>query len=86
MNSIDIWAAIDTLAALHKVSLSKLAQMGGLDATSFNPSKRITRGGNLRWPTFGTVAQVLRATGTSWREFVCLIPHNNERPHPNDPD
>ena len=36
----EIWAAIDGLAARHGMSASGLAKRAGLDATTFNKSKR----------------------------------------------
>ena len=83
MTHTDIWDAIETLALIQRTSVSKLAETSGLDPTTFNKSKR-TQNGRPRWPSFGTVARVLQATGTSWTEFVGLIPHNNEHPNPGD--
>src|ERR1700712_5326117 len=40
-----IWAAIDALAASHGMSPSGLARRAGLDATTFNKSKRSSSGG-----------------------------------------
>ena len=74
MTNDAIWAAIDCLAAIHGMSCSRLAQISGLDTTAFNKSKRYTRGGKPRWPSFGSVAKVLQATNTTWEQFVGLIP------------
>ena len=38
-----IWTAIDRLAARADLSASGLARRAGLDPTTFNKSKRITR-------------------------------------------
>ena len=40
MKHEDVWRAIDTLAAENGLSASGLAKRSGLDATTFNPSKR----------------------------------------------
>jgi len=40
-----IWTALDRLAALAGLSPSGLAKKSGLDPTTFNKSKRITRDG-----------------------------------------
>ena len=69
----DIWRAIDKLAAEHGYSASGLARRAGLDPTTFNRSKRITRGGKTRWPSTESVAKVLDATGASMAEFVSYI-------------
>jgi len=68
-----IWAAIDRLAARAGLSASGLAKRAGLDPTTFNKSKRITRQGRARWPSTESVAKSLEATGVSIDEFVGLI-------------
>jgi phage repressor protein C with HTH and peptisase S24 domain len=68
-----IWTAIDALAERHGMSPSALARRSGLDATTFNKSKRITGDGRLRWPSTESVAKMLEATGASIDEFVGLI-------------
>ena len=66
----DVWKAIDRLAREYGFSASGLARQSGLDPTTFNKSKRITREGKLRWPSTESVAKVLAATGASLAEFV----------------
>ena len=68
-----IWAAIDRLAERYGMSASGLARKSGLDATSFNRSKRTSPDGRDRWPSTESVAKVLRATGASLDEFLRLI-------------
>jgi phage repressor protein C with HTH and peptisase S24 domain len=68
-----IWAAIDRLAARSGLSASGLAKRAGLDPTTFNKSKRVTREGRERWPSTESVAKSLAATGVSLDEFVGLI-------------
>jgi phage repressor protein C with HTH and peptisase S24 domain len=68
-----IWAAIDRLAARAGLSASGLAKRAGLDPTTFNKSKRVTREGRERWPSTESVAKSLAATGASLDEFVGLI-------------
>ncbi|HKH34183.1 MAG TPA: helix-turn-helix transcriptional regulator [Beijerinckiaceae bacterium] len=68
-----IWAAIDRLAERYGMSASGLARKSGLDATSFNRSKRTSPDGRDRWPSTESVAKVLRATGASLDEFMRLI-------------
>src|SRR6201999_3084295 len=76
-----IWAAIDRLAARAGLSASGLAKRAGLDPTTFNKSKRITRQGRERWPSTESVAKSLAATGVSLDEFVGLISeHASEAP------
>jgi len=69
----DIWFAIDALARDHGLTASALARRAGLDPTTFNKSKRITREGKPRWPSTESVAKVLEATGATLAEFVAYI-------------
>lgn len=73
MRHDDIWRAIDALAAEHGLSASGLARRSGLDATAFNPSKRIGGDGRARWPSTESVAKVLGATGTGIEAFASLV-------------
>src|SRR3954447_9941076 len=68
-----IWNALDKLAARAKLSPSGLAKRAGLDATTFNKSKRITPDGRARWPSTESVAKVLEATGDSIDAFLALL-------------
>lgn len=66
-----IWQAIDRLALRHNLSPSGLARMAGLDATIFNPSKRVKSDGRPRWPSTESIAKILQATHTSpWLFFL----------------
>lgn len=69
----DIWLAIDTLAREHGLSPSGLARRAGLDPTTFNKSKRITREGKARWPSTESISKILQATGAGVDEFVGYI-------------
>lgn len=69
----NIWAAIDTLAEEHGLTASALARKAGLDPTTFNKSKRITREGKPRWPSTESVAKVLEATGATLLDLVAHI-------------
>ena len=69
----DIWSAIDALARDHGLTASALARKAGLDPTTFNKSKRITREGKPRWPSTESVAKVLDATGAPLATFVGYI-------------
>ena len=73
MRHDDIWRAIDALAAENGLSASGLARRAGLDATAFNPSKRIGGDGRARWPSTESVAKVLSATGTGLEAFASLV-------------
>jgi phage repressor protein C with HTH and peptisase S24 domain len=78
----EIWRAIDTLAAQHRLTPSGLARRAGLDPTTFNKSKRMAKGGKERWPSTESLAKVLNATGASMTEFIGLM--GRDEPHPPD--
>ncbi len=66
----DVWNAIDALARRNGLSPSGLAKRAGLDATTFNKSKRVTRDGKLRWPSTESISKVLDATGSTVADFL----------------
>jgi phage repressor protein C with HTH and peptisase S24 domain len=73
LSHADIWRAIDRLAQAHGLSPSGLARQSGLNPTTFNKSKRVTREGKLRWPNTESVAKVLASTGSRLGEFVSYV-------------
>ena len=74
-----VWRGVDRLALRNELSASGLAKRAGLDPTTFNKSKRITKEGKLRWPSTESVAKILEATQTSMMDFVRLIDGNGEK-------
>ncbi|MCK0196044.1 helix-turn-helix transcriptional regulator [Ancylobacter sp. 6x-1] len=68
-----IWKAVDQLAERNGLSPSALAKKAGLDATTFNRSKRITPDGRARWPSTESIAKILAATGESLDDFMNTI-------------
>ncbi|NJC41874.1 phage repressor protein C with HTH and peptisase S24 domain [Brevundimonas alba] len=77
-----LWKAIDGLARREGISASALARRAGLDATSFNPSKRFGPGDppRPRWPSTESLTRILHATGLSLAEFASLAKDAPERP------
>ncbi len=73
MKHADVWRALDTLEAEHGLSASGLAKRSGLDATTFNPSKRIMPDGRARWPSTESVAKALDAVGAGFDSFAALV-------------
>jgi phage repressor protein C with HTH and peptisase S24 domain len=59
------------------MSASGLARRSGLDPTTFNKGKRITKEGKQRWPSTGSLAKILAATGDSLTEFVAKMGEDN---------
>ncbi|MEM0984955.1 MAG: helix-turn-helix transcriptional regulator [Pseudomonadota bacterium] len=73
MRHEDIWAGIDALAAVNQLSPSGLARRAGLDATVFNPSKRVGQDGRPRWPSTESVARALEAVDATLGDLAALI-------------
>jgi transposase-like protein len=67
------WHAFDKLALINNVSVSGLARLSGLDATTFNKSKRTFSSGKERWPSMCTVAKVLNALHMTMIDFAKLF-------------
>lgn len=70
MTHNDVWYAIDKFANMHKMSCSGLARCSGLDPTTFNKSKRWSKYGQPRWPSTGSIAKILTATGSTLEDFI----------------
>lgn len=68
-----IWASIDALAKRYGYSPSGLARKAGLDATSFNKSKRVSPSGRERWPSTESISKILEATGADFAEFSQIV-------------
>ena len=68
-----VWDAVDKLARLHGLSPSGLAKKAGLDATTFNKSKRTRRDGKQRWPSLDSINKILDACNISFEQFYQLI-------------
>lgn len=65
-----IWDGIDAIARRHGLSASGLARLAGLDATAFNPSKRVGKDGRERWPSTESISKILEATGEGFDQFL----------------
>ena len=65
----DIWSTIDEVAVSHKITPSRMAINCGLDATTFNKSKRLDSYGKLRWPSSETIIKILNKHNISMTEF-----------------
>lgn len=72
------WHVFDKLAMGHNVSVSRLARLSGLDATTFNKSKRVFSSGKERWPSMCTVVKVLNALHMSMSDFANMFPDNDK--------
>ena len=72
LSHAEIWGALDRLATKQSISPSRLARDSGLDATSFNKSKRITSSGKPRWPSTESISKVLRTVGMDFEDFACM--------------
>jgi len=81
MKHEDVWRALDTLAAEHGLTASGLARKAGLDATTFNRSKRRMGDGRARWPSTESLSKVLNATGVTLETFTALVAGARAVPH-----
>jgi len=75
-----IWRAIDALASQNGLTASGLARKAGLDATTFNKSKRVTASGRQRWPSTESIAKALKAVDTTPGDFVGFVCEPAVRP------
>ena len=69
----DVWRALDEIATRKGLTPSGLAKLAGLDATDFNKSKRISKGGRPRWPSTESIARALEAANVGYTEFASLV-------------
>ena len=60
-----VWDAVDKLA--------RLAKKAGLDATTFNKSKRVRPDGKKRWPSLDSINKIINACNISFEQFYSLI-------------
>ena len=78
MTHEELWLAIVKLAESRNMSCSGLARFAGLDATTFNKSKRFSKYGQPSWPSTYSLAKVLNATGLTMSDFVSLMPNHDK--------
>ena len=64
-----VWSAVDNLAKSMGLSPSGLAKKSGLDATTFNKSKRKRPDGKNRWPSLDSLNKVLELCNLTFEEF-----------------
>lgn len=75
----EIWDAIDSFARSRNMTCSCMARRGGLNATTFNPSKRVGPGGKERWPSMQSVVKVLDANNAYMIDFARFCPMPDEK-------
>lgn len=74
-----IWNAVDKLAQSRGLSPSGLAKLGGLDATTFNKSKRIRPDGKKRWPSLDSINKLLEVCNISFENFYAMGSDGDEK-------
>lgn len=79
MTHEELWGGIVKLAEIKNMSCSGLARISGLDATTFNKSKRFSKYGQPRWPSTYSIAKVLNATGITMTEFIKYMQSNEHK-------
>jgi len=82
LSHAQVWKAIDGLARREEISVSALAVRAGLDATSFNRSKRFGPGDppRPRWPSTESLSRLLQAVGVSLGDFATMAQDTPRRP------
>lgn len=75
-----LWKSIKYIAVANNITCSGLARKCGLDATSFNHSKRFSANGQPRWISTETLSKVLKATNTSPKDFADIFQRILENP------
>lgn len=73
MTHDDVWRAIERFAREHNMTCSGLAKCSGLDATTFNRSKRWSKEGQPRWPSTNSISKILASTGSRIEDFTKFI-------------
>lgn len=71
--NLAMWRSMDYLAKKMKLSCSGLAISGGLDATTFNKSKRASKYGQPRWLSMETIFKMLKSSHTSIIEYATIL-------------
>jgi len=83
ITNFQTWHAFDKLAMENNVTVSGLARRSGLDATTFNKSKRVFSSGKARWPSMCTVAKVLNALNMTMDDFAHLFQEDSPEQNNN---
>ena len=73
MTHAQLWNAIDKFAAANGMSCCALARNSGLDATTFNRSKRFYDNGQPRWVSMYCIAKMLSATNKTLTDFAKFV-------------
>lgn len=68
-----MWLSMDYLAKKMKLSCSGPAVRGGLNATTFNKSKRASKYGQPRWLSMETIFKILKSSHTSVMEYAAIL-------------
>lgn len=77
----DIWDAIDEIAQGQNISPSRMAINCGLDATTFNKSKRCDAFGKSRFPSLRTITKVLNEQRMSMTDFGTICDRKSRCHH-----
>lgn len=77
-----LWQAIEDIAKHNGLSCSGLAKKSGLDATTFNKSKKFSSDGTPRWPSCCTIAKIIRAMNITMYDFADFVHNAQTAKHP----
>ena len=78
MTHDELWRAIVKLAMSKNMSCSALAKFAGLDATTFNKSKRFSKYGQPRWPSTSSIAKIISAMNATPQDFFKFIKNDTD--------
>ena len=70
-----LWQTIKLVAFEHNLTCSGLAKKCGLDPTTFNNSKLISKSGTPRWPSCYTIAKMLNTLNMTLADFADTYSH-----------
>lgn len=81
MTHSQVWQAIEEFAHERGFSCSGLARRSGLNATTFNKSKRFSASGRPRWVSLESIAKVIDFANVSATDFFKYVEAMPKKPN-----
>ncbi len=73
MTHAQVWQAIEMFAHERGFTCSGLARRSGLNATTFNKSKRFSSNGRPRWVSLESIAKIIHFANISATDFFKYV-------------
>ena len=73
MTHAQVWQAIEIFAHERGFTCSGLARRSGLNATTFNKSKRFSANGRPRWVSLESIAKIIHFANISATDFFKYV-------------